>query len=275
MAGRQYVTNPKSRFFSVDDDDVDDETFLRHSTSGSAGYMLPNHLHQEKIPREDNRLQLLERKKAIEERTIQSSERSLSLLRDSEQIGVATAEELFRQREQLERTEKRLDDINNTLRFSQKHIQGIKSVFGSLKNYLSGKSGDQTPGPSFKESDSSSSNAGMMVAASRLVDTVDNSRGNIGSAMENHPGLTIRGLAGDDDIVRRPNTSSGQNVNKIIDRNLEDMCTSLTRLKGLAEGLGEEIESQNEMLDRLTDKTDTADFTITRQNKDMNKLLKK
>jgi hypothetical protein len=61
-------------------------------------------------------------------------------------------------------------------------------VFGSLKNYLSGKSGDQTPGPSFKESDSSSSNAGMMVAASRLVDTVDNSRGNIGSAMENHPG---------------------------------------------------------------------------------------
>jgi synaptosomal-associated protein 29 len=35
-------------------------------------------------------------------------------------------QELVRQREQLERTEKRLDDINNTLRFSQKHIQGIK-----------------------------------------------------------------------------------------------------------------------------------------------------
>ena len=35
-------------------------------------------------------------------------------------------QELLRQREQLERTEKRLDEINNTLRFSQKHIQGIK-----------------------------------------------------------------------------------------------------------------------------------------------------
>jgi hypothetical protein len=35
-------------------------------------------------------------------------------------------QELLRQREQLERTEKRLDDINSTLRFSQKHIQGIK-----------------------------------------------------------------------------------------------------------------------------------------------------
>lgn len=34
------------------------------------------------------------------------------------------------QREKLERTEKQLDDINSTLRFSQKHINGIKvSIF--------------------------------------------------------------------------------------------------------------------------------------------------
>ena len=92
MAGRQYLTDPNSRFFAVDEDEVDDETFLRHSKSGSSGYMLPNHLHQEKNALEDKRLQLLERKKIIEERTVQSSERSISLLRDSEQIGVATAE---------------------------------------------------------------------------------------------------------------------------------------------------------------------------------------
>lgn len=61
-------------------------------------------------------------------------------------------------------------------------------MFGSLKNYLSGKSGDPAPGPSFKESDSSSSNDGMTVPPSRLADTVDTSRGNIGSARENHPG---------------------------------------------------------------------------------------
>jgi hypothetical protein len=61
-------------------------------------------------------------------------------------------------------------------------------VFGSLKNYLSGKSGDPAPGPSFKESDSSSSSAGMTVSPSRLTDTLDSSRGNIGLAKENHPG---------------------------------------------------------------------------------------
>jgi synaptosomal-associated protein 29 len=91
MAARQYLTDLNNPFFSVDEDDVDDETFLRHSKSGSSGYMLPSD-YREKGALEDKRLQLLERKKAIEERTLQSSERSISLLRDSEQIGVATAE---------------------------------------------------------------------------------------------------------------------------------------------------------------------------------------
>lgn len=48
------------------------------------------------------------------------------------------------QREKLEKTDKQLDDINNTLRFSQKHINGIKSVFSSLKNYMSGRN-DKSP----------------------------------------------------------------------------------------------------------------------------------
>jgi synaptosomal-associated protein 29 len=81
MAGRQYLTDSNSPFFSVDEEDVDDETFLRH-----------NSYCREKSAVEDKRLQLLERKKAIEERTIQSSERSIRLLQDTEQIGVATGE---------------------------------------------------------------------------------------------------------------------------------------------------------------------------------------
>lgn len=64
-------------------------------------------------------------------------------------------------------------------------------------------------------------------------------------------------------------------MQNIVDRNLEDMCTSLSHLKGLAEGLGEEIGSQNDMLDRINDKTDKADFTIVQQNKEIKKLLKK
>lgn len=88
-------------------------------------------------------------------------------------------------------------------------------------------------------------------------------------------GLRVRGLAEDGDTWSQRNTPSGQNLQKVIDRNLEDMCTSLSHLKGLAEGLGEEIDTQNDILDRLNDKTDKADFTILQQNKEINKLLKK
>jgi hypothetical protein len=88
-------------------------------------------------------------------------------------------------------------------------------------------------------------------------------------------GLRIHGLAEDGDTQSQCNTSSGQDLQKVIDRNLEDMGSSLSHLKGLAEVLGEEIDSQNELLDRVNDKTDKADFTILQQNKEINKLLKK
>jgi hypothetical protein len=44
--------------------------------------------------------------------------------------------ELLHQREQLENTESRLDEINNTLRFSQKHITSIKVIEISLLSLL-------------------------------------------------------------------------------------------------------------------------------------------
>lgn len=130
MSGHKYIGDSNNLFF---EEDVDDETFLKNSRRN---FTQPNF--------EEQRQSFAERKETIENRTIKSTERSISLLRDSEQVGIATAEELMRQREQLEKTDKRLDEINATLRFSQKHINGIKSVFGSFKNYLSGRN-EQNP----------------------------------------------------------------------------------------------------------------------------------
>ena len=64
--------------------------------------------------------------------------RSISLLYESERTGQATAEELLRQKEQLKQTESRLTDINSTLKQSERHLQGIKSVFGGIRNYFKG-----------------------------------------------------------------------------------------------------------------------------------------
>lgn len=45
-------------------------------------------------------------------------------------------------------------------------------------------------------------------------------------------------------------------------------------VSGLASGLGEEIDSQNELVENIIGKTERADITLQRQNKDMTRLLK-
>jgi len=132
----KYLTNEgRNKFF---DEEVDDDEFLRHPKSGNSGYMLPGN----KVPNQPNppssrqqntdnmeqqRQQLAERRRDIEERTLASSERGLGLLYESEKVGIATEEEHARQKEQLMKTENRLDDINSTLRQSEKHIQAHKN----------------------------------------------------------------------------------------------------------------------------------------------------
>ena len=62
----------------------------------------------------------------VEQRTLDSTQRSLRALAESEQVGVETAKDLVHQREQLENTSKRLDNINEDLKESQKNISAIK-----------------------------------------------------------------------------------------------------------------------------------------------------
>lgn len=52
------------------------------------------------------------------------------------------------------------------------------------------------------------------------------------------------------------------------------MSEGMARLKGLAQGLGDEIESQNAQLDRINISADRADIKLTDQNRQMKGILK-
>jgi len=52
------------------------------------------------------------------------------------------------------------------------------------------------------------------------------------------------------------------------------MSAGMTRLKGLAQGLGSEIEAQNEQLDRINSSVDRADIKLKDQNRQMRGILK-
>lgn len=51
----------------------------------------------------------------------------------------------MRQGEALKRTDKMLDNMDEDLKTSQRHINSIKSVWGGLVNYFKGKPETKTP----------------------------------------------------------------------------------------------------------------------------------
>ena len=172
-------------------------------------------------------------------------------------MGSATAVELTRQKEQLLNTENKLDEINSSLRQSERHLQGIRSVFGSVKNYFSGRS----------SAGAANSNAAAVTPAGRTAvaspapagqSSYNDFNNRVSQSHNNLQGMRVSDA-----------------VDEQLDRNLDDMATSLARLKGLAQGLNTELDEHNDILERVTDKADVVGFKVDKQNKEMNKILKK
>ncbi|XP_022218322.1 synaptosomal-associated protein 29 [Drosophila obscura] len=275
-----YLQPVHNYFDDVDRlEDIDDDLFLKNKRTNASSHKPQRSTNPfENDDDEDSttssmsaqRLAYAEKRRAIEQRTLDSTEKSLGLLYETEEVGKATAIELAKQREQLEKTSHQLDEINSTLRFSQRHLNGLKSVFGGLKNYLSGnrdQASSATASPTASQSSqeaNSNVNAGAFGGSSVPLSPAEH--------YDNHPVSRIRG----ESVSKyQPSTQAGNPFQAQLDSNLEDMCDNLSRLKFLATDLGTEIESQNELLDNMNYKIEDVDLKMTRQNKDMNKLLKK
>lgn len=198
---------------------------------------------------------------ASEDRQIDSTRRIMQSIQDSERMGVATAEELLRQGEQLDNIERKTDEINETMTVTQKHLNSIKSVFGGVKNWWTSKK---------KPAESSVPEA----KPSRLQETV-----------EKHKAQDCRGFYEEDndldeDFMKgartqyiKPVTHSAREEQ--VNENLGQISDGLTALKGLALGLGNEIERQNTQLDRMGPKVDKANTLLEGQNKQMRNILRK
>ena len=176
-------------------------------------------------------------------------------------VGSATAVELTRQKEQLLNTENKLDEINSSLRQSERHLQGIRSVFGSVKNYFSGRSSASASAGAANSNAAAATPAGRTAAASVAPagqSSYNDFNNRVSQSHNNLQGMRVSDA-----------------VDEQLDRNLDDMATSLARLKGLAQGLNTELDEHNDILERVTDKADVVGFKVDKQNKEMNKILKK
>lgn len=205
----------------------------------------------------------------IQERTSKSLSNTISLVQESEKIGQSTLENLSSQRETLERVENDLDSINSMTRSTQKHLNNMRSFFGGIRslfsNNNSANSSAQTIVPSTsgaripKSATLAHVPSGGSVASSSSMTTAQIDATKFSNSTFRHPKMV--------DKFEPPKDE--------FEANLSEIGFGLGRLKEMAMKLGDEIEDQNEVLDRITDKSERAGDSIKHQNRQMQQLLKK
>ncbi|XP_077163782.1 synaptosomal-associated protein 29 [Paroedura picta] len=205
--------------------------------------------------------------------TVDSTHRSLSLIYESEHVGVDMSEELTRQGEALKRSERMVDKMEQDLKTSQKHINSIKSVFGGFVNYFKAKPPESKP-----EQNGSSD----YQASNKLKEALSASKEQESKYQESHPNLrkldntdcSSTGASSNTSVPtdNYPKNQYLRSYHQKIDNNLDEMSSGLGRLKNLALGLQTEIEDQDEILDRLTTKVDHLDINIKSTDKKVKQL---
>ena len=174
----------------------------------------------------------------------ESSAQSLRTLHECLGMGTDTAEELERQAESLDRTERRLDEMHVDLDRSKQHMRNIKSPFGGIANYFARKKNiKEVTDPKLPKSASS---------ASKKAESRDT-----GGSVVAQPSMA--GLK-----------STG---NAVVDRNCEEMSRALHQLKGMGEVIGTQLDDSSSQIDRINYKMERTDVKLKGVNKDIRRQL--
>nr|QQY02461.1 synaptosomal-associated protein [Cryptocotyle lingua] len=179
-------------------------------------------------------------------RTQASQQRALASIANSERVGVETAAELVNQGEKLSRAERRLDDIGHLQKDSQRQLNTLSSVFGGVRNWFSRKPSipaESAPAPVQSTTPSSGLKSSLQAPSWSGQLTTDQP--------------VTESATGDSDF----------------EKNLNLMSDGMSRLKGLAQGMNEELRVQNEQLDRMAPRINSINETMNKQNQQMHKLL--
>ncbi|XP_028513621.1 synaptosomal-associated protein 23 [Exaiptasia diaphana] len=202
--------------------------------------------------------QIQRQMRQAQQRTLESTKRSLALIDDSHDMACKTAEELVYQGEQLNRIERNLDVIHDDMNVANRHITSMKSIWGTVGNYFK-----RAPKKTASEIPATEPQPGL---------------GNITTshAFEPSPsGSKQYGTSPSSNYYRQEQTlRSNDPYERQVNENLDLMSQGLSRLKEDAMILGCEIDRQNEQLPRITMKAETADIKVQKAQKDIRKMLR-
>lgn len=206
--------------------------------------------------------QLRHQIRQAQQRSLDSTKRSLALIEDSHDVACKTAEELEYQGEQLNRIERNLDIIHDDMQVANRHITSMKSIFGTVGNYFKRapkQTASQQPAENPKQSLHGMTTAHAFEPSSSKTQQYEASTSS--SYSSNQARQTQRFVSNDP-------------YERQVNENLDLITKGLGRLKEDALILGNELDRQNAQLPRITAKTESADVKVEKAQKDIRKLLR-
>ena len=190
-----------------------------------------------------------DRKRMALENSCSSSSNCLESIESSLSIASHTKGDLAVQADQLNNVERNLNQMDEDLDTSAKHITNLKSVFGSIFNYFKAD-----------KSSSKSSNSNEINNRSSSADrrSCDNSQENYNLSHTIH--------------TPHPSTAAVSQEQK-INQNLKNIEIGLSKMKSAAIDINYEIERQNEQLERIQQKSESTDVRLKAQNRQIANIL--
>ncbi|CAH1791850.1 unnamed protein product [Owenia fusiformis] len=184
--------------------------------------------------------------------SLESTRRMLALAEESKEAGIKTLVMLDEQGEQLDRINEGMDQINQDMKDAEKNLEGMEKCCGlcvlpwnKSKNFERGSAYDAT----WKATDDGPTNTN----GPRMVVNDGGGPGQMGGYV-----TKITNDAREDEM----------------EQNIQEVSGMVGNLRNMAVDMGNEIDTQNRLLDRVNQKATSNEVRIQEANKRANKLLK-
>lgn len=204
-----------------------------------------------------------DKQEEITMKILESSKRSVRLLRTAEDIAVSTSRELHGQSEQLTQAEKSLEALNSSLKKNDQLINKIKSPFGFLKNFTKRKQESLLGWRNKKHAESKNPNAPKSSSHSSHLEGSYPRISNLGFMVRNNR----------EKLQKNEKCSSSKGLEKLLDDDLDEISSSVARLKSIALEMGNEVDMQNEHLDHIINKSEKVSDVLQKQNKTVKRMI--
>jgi len=211
-----------------------------------------------KMNDQNNLRNLFEEIHQKEKQTLLISKGSLGLIYETEKIGLSTGQELFRQREQLDKVEEKLDSVDCSLEVTQQHLTSMKSIFGRFKNFFSRNGGKESETNDSRRHNYKNQNVLRKEEKNQIKYKFDNKEQKIEHEFDRVNGDWLK----------------PHQIDEELNQDLKEVGLVVVRLKQLSLDIGNEIDSQNSLINRISYKVEGHIKKIDYQNSQMEKILK-